>query len=100
MNTFAKGFLSLALGLGLCTSAFAQSGAPVASKTPAKAEVSKTADKAHDAKAPVKKAVGHKANDTSAVPAVKPTDDKKPVSATHTAPKESPKPEAAAKPVK
>jgi hypothetical protein len=98
MNTFAKGFLSLALGLGLSTSAFAQSAPPVPNKAEAKPEVSKTADKKAEAKAPVKKAVEHKVAET---PAVKPSDDKKAAANTvHSAPKESPKPEAAAKPVK
>jgi hypothetical protein len=74
MNTLAKSCLSLALGLGLCTSAFAQSGpSPKASMKP---EVSKTApsapstgvvtNKVHDAKAPAKK-VQSKAVDSAAV---------------------------------
>jgi hypothetical protein len=67
MNTFAKSMLSFALGLGLTTSAFAQSGPSPTPVAPAKPDVSKTApaapstktaaDKVHDAnnhKAPAK----------------------------------------------
>ena len=41
MNTFAKSFLSLSLGLGLAASVHAQSAAPDAHKLPAKVEAPK-----------------------------------------------------------
>jgi hypothetical protein len=96
MNTFAKSLLSLALGLGLSTSAFAQSGP--APKSPATSDVSKAAPagsavKVHDAKTPAKKSA-----DSAAV---KPAEVKKSESGTaHTTAKDLSKHETPAKPVK